>query len=115
MAIVMTRRIDPRSPGASRLSRRQTPHIAVPTTAGTGSEVSLYIVVKDDARAREDALMDDRIIPDAAVLDPSVTLAMPAQLTAGDRDGRAHPRRRGVYVDQTRTRSPTGWRCRRCG
>ena len=83
MAIVMTEGGSIRDhQGASRLSRRQTPHIAVPTTAGTGSEVSLYIVVKD-ARAHEKMhFMDDRIIPDAAILDPSVTLAMPAQLTA---------------------------------
>jgi alcohol dehydrogenase class IV len=68
--------------GSARLTRRQTPHIAVPTTAGTGSEVTAYMVVKD-ARAHEKMhFLDDRIIPDAAVLDPSVTIAMPAQLTA---------------------------------
>jgi alcohol dehydrogenase len=83
MAIVMTEGGSIRDhQGASRLSRRQTPHIAVPTTAGTGSEVSLYIVVKDERAHEKMHFMDDRIIPDAAVLDPSVTLAMPAQLTA---------------------------------
>jgi alcohol dehydrogenase class IV len=83
MAIVMTEGGSIRDhQGASRLSRRQTPHIAVPTTAGTGSEVSLYIVVKDERAHEKMHFMDDRIIPDAAVLDPSVTVAMPAQLTA---------------------------------
>ena len=83
MAIVITEGGSIRDhQGASRLSRRQTPHIAVPTTAGTGSEVSLYIVVKDERAHEKMHFMDDRIIPDAAVLDPSVTLAMPAQLTA---------------------------------
>jgi alcohol dehydrogenase len=83
MAIVMTEGGSIRDhQGASRLSRRQTPHIAVPTTAGTGSEVSLYIVVKDQRAHEKMHFMDDRIIPDAAILDPSVTLAMPAQLTA---------------------------------
>src|SRR5436305_42485 len=83
MAIVITEGGSIRDhQGASRLSRRQTPHIAVPTTAGTGSEVSLYIVVKDQARHEKMHFMDDRIIPDAAILDPSVTLAMPPQLTA---------------------------------
>ncbi len=83
MAIVMTEGGSIRDhQGASRLSRRQTPHVAVPTTAGTGSEVSLYIVVKDHRAHEKMHFMDDRIIPDAAILDPSVTLAMPAPLTA---------------------------------
>jgi alcohol dehydrogenase len=83
MAIVLTEGGSIRDhQGASRLSRRQTPHIAVPTTAGTGSEVSLYIVVKDRNAHEKMHFMDDRIIPDAAILDPSVTVAMPAGLTA---------------------------------
>ena len=83
MAIVLTEGGSIRDhQGSSRLSRRQTPHIAVPTTAGTGSEVSLYIVVKDQRAHEKMHFMDDRIIPDAAILDPSVTLGMPAQLTA---------------------------------
>ena len=83
MAIVMTEGGSIRDhQGSGRLCRRQTPHIAVPTTAGTGSEVSLYIVVKDRRAHEKLHFMDDRIIPDAAILDPSVTVAMPAQLTA---------------------------------
>ena len=57
--------------------------------------------------------MDDRIIPDAAILDPSVTLGMPPMLTAATGHGRAHPRHRGATPRSTATRSPTGWRCRR--
>jgi aldehyde dehydrogenase (NAD+) len=83
MAIVMTEGGSIRDhQGSSRLTRRQTPHIAVPTTTGTGSEVSLYIVVKDERAQEKMHFVDDRIIPDAAVLDPSVTLDMPAPLTA---------------------------------
>ena len=54
----------------------------MPTTAGTGSEVSLYVVVKDERAQEKMHFVEDRIIPDAAVLDPSVTLDMPAPLTA---------------------------------
>ncbi len=83
MAIVLTEGGSIRDhQGASRLSRRQTPHIAVPTTAGTGSEVSLYIVVKDRAAHEKMHFMEDRIIPDTAILDPSMTLGMPRGLTA---------------------------------
>lgn len=83
MAIVLTEGGSIRDhQGASRLTRRQTPHIAVPTTAGTGSEVTLYIVVKDHAAHEKMHFMEDRVIPDAAILDPSVTLGMPPKLTA---------------------------------
>jgi alcohol dehydrogenase len=83
MAIVMTEGGSIREhQGASRLSRRQTPHIAVPTTAGTGSEVTLYIVVKDEAAHEKMHFMEERIIPDVAILDPGLTLGMPAMLTA---------------------------------
>lgn len=83
MAIVLTEGGSIRDHrGTARLTRRQTPHLAVPTTAGTGSEVSRYIVVKDHRAHEKMHFMDDRIIPDAAILDPSVTVAMPAQLTA---------------------------------
>src|SRR5438067_1848933 len=83
MAIVLTEGGSIRDhQGSMRLTRRQTPHLAIPTTAGTGSEVSLYIVVKDHERHEKMHFMEDRIIPDAALLDPSVTTGMPRGLTA---------------------------------
>jgi alcohol dehydrogenase len=83
MAIVLTEGGSIRDhQGASRLTRRQTPHVSIPTTAGTGSEVSLYIVVKDHERHEKMHFMEDRIIPDVAVLDPSLTLGLPKMLTA---------------------------------
>ncbi len=83
MAIVLTEGGSIRDhQGASRLIRKQTPHIAIPTTAGTGSEVTLYIVVKDHAAHEKMNFMEDRIIPDGAILDPALTVGMPALLTA---------------------------------
>ncbi len=83
MAIVMTEGGSIRDhQGAGRLARRQTAHVAVPTTAGSGSEVSRYIVVKDQRAHEKLHFIEDRIIPDTAILDPSLTLAMPPQLTA---------------------------------
>lgn len=83
MAIVLTEGGSIRDhQGSMRLTRRQTPHVSIPTTAGTGSEVSLYIVVKDHARHEKMHFMEERIIPDTAILDPRLTLAMPRALTA---------------------------------
>ncbi len=81
MAIVLTEGGSIRDhQGSQRLERRQTPHLAIPTTAGTGSEVTGYAVVLGEGEKMHYA--DDRIIPDAAILDPEVTLGMPRALTA---------------------------------
>jgi len=69
--------------GANMLSRPQTPHIVVPTTAGTGSEVTRYAVIKDWDRNLKDFIVDPYIIPDRAILDPTMTVGLPPQLTAG--------------------------------
>jgi alcohol dehydrogenase class IV len=83
MAIVLTEGGSIRDhQGSMRLTRRQTPHIAIPTTAGTGSEVSVYIVVKDHEKHEKMLFMEDRIIPDGAILDPEITAGMPPLLTA---------------------------------
>jgi len=83
MAIVMTEGGSIRDhQGSMRLTRRQTPHLSIPTTAGTGSEVSVYIVVKDHERHEKMLFMEERILPDTAILDPSVTVGMPPRLTA---------------------------------
>src|SRR5262245_58377005 len=63
--------------GSQALTRRQTTHLAIPTTAGTGSEVSQYAVVKDLERHEKMHYVDDRIVPDAAILDPELTVGMP--------------------------------------
>ena len=56
--------------------------IAVPTTAGTGSETTLAAVVTDDSTHHKYAINDFNLIPDYAVLDPKLTLGLPPMLTA---------------------------------
>ncbi len=56
--------------------------VAVPTTAGTGSEVTAAAVVTDPERQRKYAVGDIALIPDAAVLDPNLLVGLPANLTA---------------------------------
>jgi len=68
--------------GFQLLSRRQTPHLAVPTTAGTGSEITYAAVIKDHENHRKLLFADHHIIPDVAVLDPSLTVGLPPLLTA---------------------------------
>lgn len=68
--------------GIQVLSRPQTPHIVVPTTAGTGSEVTWAAVIKDRERNVKELFCDYNLIPNSAVLDPTMTVGLPPQLTA---------------------------------
>jgi alcohol dehydrogenase class IV len=58
------------------------PHLAIPTTAGTGSEVTRFTVITDVARGEKLLLAGDTLLPSAAVVDYELTLTMPARLTA---------------------------------
>lgn len=58
------------------------PVIAVPTTAGTGSEVTAVAVVSDPSLGMKMGISSPHIIPVAAICDPSLTLTCPPSLTA---------------------------------
>ena len=57
------------------------PLVAIPTTAGTGSEVSVGAVVVLD-NERKETFISNFLIPSAAICDPELTLGLPAHLTA---------------------------------
>lgn len=56
--------------------------IAIPTTSGTGSEVSKISVITDPKSQIKHPLIDDRLIPDVAVLDAALVISAPATVTA---------------------------------
>jgi len=67
--------------GSSKISERVAPLIAVPTTAGTGSEVARgAIVIVDDGRKL--GFHSWHLVPKTALLDPELTLGLPPFLTA---------------------------------
>jgi alcohol dehydrogenase class IV len=59
-----------------------TPHVVIPTTAGTGSEVTYAAVIKDHEQKRKLLFADNYLIPNVAILDPHMTISMPKGLTA---------------------------------
>ncbi len=63
------------------LSEPQTPHIAIPTTAGTGSEVTSIAVLTSKGAGRKLFIVDTRIMPNVAILDPRFTMSLPKDLT----------------------------------
>ncbi len=68
--------------GAERLKSPMKPFIAVPTTAGTGSEVTMAAVIYDDEANVKLSFTSYRLLPDVAILDPKMTMTMPARITA---------------------------------
>lgn len=68
--------------GLLKVLKKIPPLIAVPTTAGTGSEVTLTAVITDSEKKHKYTMNDFTLIPSYAVLDPSVTYSLPPSLTA---------------------------------
>ena len=68
--------------GMQMLTRPQTPHIAIPTTAGTGSEVTAGSVLLDKEQGQKIINFEYFNIPRVAILDPRMTEKLPAGLTA---------------------------------
>jgi alcohol dehydrogenase class IV len=62
--------------------RMGPPHIAIPTTAGTGSEVTRFTVISDSESDEKMLIAGGPLLPTAAIVDYELTLTMPARLTA---------------------------------
>ena len=68
--------------GGEPIKHRSLPLLAVPTTAGTGSEVSKVAVIVDPDRPFKKGVLNPLMFPHAAVLDPELTRSLPPGLTA---------------------------------
>jgi acyl-CoA reductase-like NAD-dependent aldehyde dehydrogenase/alcohol dehydrogenase class IV len=63
------------------LTEPQTPHIVIPTTSGTGSEVTSLAVLTSHGAGRKLFIADKFIIPNVAILDPRFTMSLPKLMT----------------------------------
>lgn len=68
--------------GMQMLTRSQIPHIVIPTTSGTGSEVTSGAVVLDKEQGQKIIIFEYHNTPRVAILDPQLTASLPASLTA---------------------------------
>ncbi len=68
--------------GIGKLRIRETPLICLPTTAGTGSEVSPIAILLDETDDLKKGVISEYLVPDAAFVDPLLTISMPPDVTA---------------------------------
>lgn len=68
--------------GLMKVMIKVAPIVAVPTTSGTGSEVTMGAVISDHDERHKYAIMDPNLVPKYAVLDPKLTVSMPKFVTA---------------------------------
>ena len=68
--------------GLDKIPARGVPKIMVPTTAGTGAEVTFTAVFINEKTNSKGGMNGDPLYPDAAILDPTLTLSLPPGVTA---------------------------------
>ncbi len=68
--------------GINKIPKNRVPLIAIPTTAGTGGEVTRYTIITDTQTNVKMLIGSSFIVPDAALVDPLLTVTVPQGLTA---------------------------------
>lgn len=68
--------------GVDLVTRKGPPLIAIPTTAGTGSEVTNVAIFSDKQAQLKKGIVSDYLLPDVALVSPSMTLTCPRSVTA---------------------------------
>lgn len=75
--------IDPRKlEGMMKVKKQPLPFIAIPTTAGTGSEVTIVAVVSDPDTHQKMTIVDPKLIASETILDPQITIGLPPHITS---------------------------------
>lgn len=68
--------------GVDQVPMAMPPLICIPTTAGSAADVSQFAIITDTAELRKIAIVSKSVVPDLALIDPSLTTTMDAELTA---------------------------------
>lgn len=80
--VVCPKKTVPKMKGLLKIRKPLPTLIAIPTTAGTGSETTIAAVISDPENKLKYPINDFNLIPHYAVLDPSLTIGLPPHLTS---------------------------------
>lgn len=90
--------------GVGKATQPMLPLVAIPTTAGTGSEMQCAALIADAATHQKMACLDEKALARIAILDPQLTRSQPAQVTAGTGiDALSHAVETAVTTQRTQT------------
>jgi alcohol dehydrogenase class IV len=81
-ASVTTKKDISRLVGLLRVRRKAPPMIAIPTTAGTGSECTVAAVITDSEQRIKRVIADPFLVPKCAILDATLMIGLPPHITA---------------------------------
>ena len=68
--------------GVDKLQKRNIPLIVIPTTAGTGSEVTNVAILSDTNNQMKQGIVSDYLLPDVAIVSPYMSISCPPSVTA---------------------------------
>jgi alcohol dehydrogenase len=68
--------------GTDKIKSRDIPLIVIPTTSGTGSEVTNIAILSDTANQMKQGIVSDFLLPDVAIVSPIMSVSCPASVTA---------------------------------
>lgn len=68
--------------GTDKIQGRNIPLIVIPTTSGTGSEVTNIAILSDTANQMKQGIVSDYLLPDVALVSPLMSVSCPASVTA---------------------------------
>ncbi|KGT47036.1 MULTISPECIES: iron-containing alcohol dehydrogenase [unclassified Acinetobacter] len=68
--------------GTDKISSRDIPLIVIPTTSGTGSEVTNIAILSDTKNQMKQGIVSDFLLPDVAIVSPVMSVSCPASVTA---------------------------------
>ena len=83
IALAASNNVEPKQlVGILKGRKPSAPFFAIPTTAGTGSEATIGAVISDSVTHKKELVIDTKIVPLVAALDPDLMMGLPAPITA---------------------------------
>jgi alcohol dehydrogenase len=81
-ALVDKEDVEPYLSGVATIESRSVKCILLPTTSGTGSEVTMNAIFGDEEKELKRGIVSKHLLPDVAIIDPALTLSCPPRVTA---------------------------------